>query len=177
MTLIGGTAMEIKTWLRLTLIVTTVGGGFCGAAFSAQYLFSPQTTGLAVKVICSAFLALNAYVVTSGLLLVQNSRRLKPVIASLIMQVFSFSSPIVTYSFGTGVFFLVGLSGSGAMIRAFFNFRVGALWEFYLFRSSGWDVGINLFPVALLLCLAMVSESEKIATAPSAGQPSTHDMP
>jgi hypothetical protein len=48
----------MKTWLRLTLITMTVGGGFAGVLITAQTLFNSEGSGPGYFVILAVFLAL-----------------------------------------------------------------------------------------------------------------------
>src|SRR5262245_36675978 len=96
--------------LRLTLVTMTVGGGSAGAAITAQIMFSPQAETPAARGICMVFALLYLFVLTSGLWFVQNPRKLVPMATSLVLQIPVFSSPIVAYRFGAGVFAPAGVT-------------------------------------------------------------------
>src|ERR1051326_185394 len=92
----------MKPWLRLTLIAVTVGGGFTGVAVTFQALLSPQRQPLAY-VLISAFLAVFAFVMASGLVLVHSPERTDLMIVSLALQIPWVSSPIIAYKLAAGL--------------------------------------------------------------------------
>lgn len=141
----------MSTWLRLTLITMTVGGGFTGIALTSQLLFSPQVTGPALVAICVVFLLLHLFVLVSGLLFVQNSTRVMPLVVALAIQIPYLSSPLVTYRFADGLFGGVGIADTGP----FGWIRLGSDWQFNLFQPLPWGFGINLVAVAVMAALSL----------------------
>ncbi|QOV91757.1 hypothetical protein [Humisphaera borealis] len=141
----------MSTWLRLTLITMTVGGGFTGVALTAQFLFSPQITGPAVLAICIVFLLLHGFVLASGLLFLHNPEILKPMVVALAIQIPYVSSPLVTYRFGCGLLGGFGIAETGP----FGWLRLGSDWQFYLFQPLRWGFGINLVAVGMLAAISM----------------------
>jgi hypothetical protein len=166
----------MSTWLRLTLITITVGGGFTGVALTAQLLFSPQVTGPALLAICVVFLLLHVFVLVSGLLFVHNPARIMPLVVALAIQIPYLSSPLVTYRFADGLFGGVGIAETGA----FGWIRLGSDWQFYLLQPLPWGVGINLVAVAVLaaLCLSVARQRRQSPLSIAApGVPPLHNPP
>lgn len=140
----------MKTWLRLTIITMTVGGGFTGFALTLPFLLKPQSHQLFSSIFIACFLALYAFVTASGLLFVLNPQRTLPLFISLGFQIPWISSPLIAYRFTAGLHITVGFVGGD------FNggFRLGSDWQFNLFQKSPWGLGVNLFAVTILALLA-----------------------
>lgn len=150
----------MSTWLRLTLITMTVGGGFTGIAISTQILFSPQVAGPALVAISIVFLLLHMFVLVSGLLFVHNSTRVMPLVVALAIQIPYISSPLITYRFGDGLFGVVGIAETGLIGR----FHFGSYWQFNLLQPLPWGLGVNLVAVAMLVALGVsVSRQRRVA--------------
>ena len=141
----------MSAWLRLTLVTMTIGGGFTGAVTTSQVLLSPQTTSPAFVAVGVVFLALHVFVLVSGLLFVQNSARVMPLVVALAIQIPYLSSPVVLYRFADGLCGGVGVAESGL----FGWWRLGTDWYFGLLRPLPWGIGINLVPVAMLAALSI----------------------
>ncbi len=155
--------ISMKTWLRLTVVAMTVGGGFTGLAFTLQTLLHPHNQKFPSLLSMIVFLALYGYVTVSGLIFVQNSSRTAPVLAALALQVPSFSSPVVTYIFVSGLSLFVGITGPQRE-RAFAHFQFdlwwGSSWRFSFFQDDAWRIGANL--VALILFVLIWKSREAI---------------
>lgn len=94
----------MKAWLRLTLVVTTVGGGFAGIIFhleAIQFWFNGQRKIEWVPIVL--FLAVNVFVMASGLIFVQDSHRTRPLRVALGLQIPRISSSLLVYAFSAGL--------------------------------------------------------------------------
>ena len=89
----------MKTWLRLTLITMTVGGGFAGVLLTLSSLFNSQSRGVTYLIFVVGFLAMFLFVMASGLLFVHDPRRVRPLLAALTMQTPWISTPLLVYKF------------------------------------------------------------------------------
>ena len=139
----------MSNWLRLTLITMTVGGGFAGVALTAQVLFSEQVSGPVLMGMCLVFTLLYLFVLISGLVFVQNPRRVMPTVVALALQIPVISSPLVAYRFGAGLHGGAGLGELGP----FGWLRLGCDWQLNLLQPLPWGVGINLVAVLMLIVL------------------------
>ena len=146
----------MKTWLRLTLIVMTVGGGFTGTAMTLQFLFSPQPQPVVTKIIVSAFVLISLFILTAGLIFVQNSRITDPLVAALALQIPVFSCPLIMYDYGVGLYFSVGVSST----HLFYLLRVGMQWQFWIMHQSPWGFGVNIIPAILLAAIKLSQHRE-----------------
>jgi hypothetical protein len=153
----------VKTWLRLTLVTLTVGGGFTGVAVTLQALLGPQGRRPFNFVLISAFLLLFVFVTVSGLLFVHNPNRTGPLVIATSIQIPWVSSPIVAYKFAAGFQICVALVGG----RFDAGFRLGSDFQINLFQRLPWGVGINLFALLILLLLLY---SERVGDKPPALQ-------
>jgi len=68
----------MKTWLRLTVVVMTVGGGFAGFTGILQTLFQSHSLRPLNLLLMVLFLGLYGYVTVSGLVFVYEPRRTGP---------------------------------------------------------------------------------------------------
>jgi hypothetical protein len=150
-----GWVSAMRTWLRLTLVTVTVGGGFTGVALMLQSLLTagghpPQP--MANYVLMSVFFALFAFVTVSGLVFVHDARRIKPLIVALGIQVPWVSSPLLVYKFTAGFETCVAV---GIIGNFYGGFQLGSNYQFSYFQwQSPWGVGVNLFALAILVLLA-----------------------
>ena len=138
----------MKTWLRMVIVLVTVGGGFTGFVVTTQFL-SAATDRPANLVLGAAFALGYGLVVAAGLLFVHNPRRLWPAVVAVAQQVPFVSSPLVRYRFTSGAHCTVGLVG-GNIAAAF---RLGSDFEFALLQPHPWGAGVNLFALALFVLL------------------------
>jgi hypothetical protein len=139
----------MKSWLRLTFVTVTVGGGFTGVAITLQAFFAQQNQPPAYYVLMLVFIALFAFVTTSGLVFVHNPERTGFMIVALALQIPWVSSPIIAYKFAAGfqicVAFFDGRFAGG--------FRLGSDFQINFFQKLPWGAGVNLFALALLVPL------------------------
>jgi hypothetical protein len=153
----------MKTWLRLTVVAMTVGGGFTGFVVTLQTLLHPHNQKFPSLLSMIVFLVLYGYVTVSGLIIVENSSRTAPVLAAVALQVPSISSTVVTYIFNSGLSLFVGITGP-QQERAFAHFQFdlwwGSSWRFSFFQDDGWRIGLNL--VALILFILIWKSREDI---------------
>jgi hypothetical protein len=138
----------MKSWLRLTLITVTVGGGFTGVALTLQLFLRPSQP-LAYYLLMLAFLALFAFITVSGLVFVQNPQRADLLIVSLGLQIPWVSSPIIAYKLAAGFQVCIALIGG----RFAGGFRLGSDFQINVFQRLPWGAGVNLFALALLVLL------------------------
>jgi len=101
----------MKTWLRLTLITMTVGGGFAGVILTIQSLLDSGSRGPVHLVLLAGFLALYAFVTACGLLFVHDPSRLRPLLVALAIQIPWVSTPLVVYKFAAGSHVVLTVGG------------------------------------------------------------------
>jgi hypothetical protein len=139
----------MKSWLRLTLITVTVGGGFTGVAITLQALCERLNQPPAYYVLMMAFIAIFAFITSSGLVFIQNPERTDLLIIALGLQIPWVSSPIIAYKLAAGFQVCVALIGG----RIAGGFRLGSDFQINFFQRLPWGAGINLFALALLVLL------------------------
>lgn len=139
----------MRTWLRLTLVVLTVGGGFCGL----MVLSDPRTLGIAsgsplvLDAIYAALAAFHLFVLISGLLLVCNPKWRWPVVIALAVQVPVFFSSSLTFQMADGAYAAIGLTDPGVI---FLTYRVGTQCHLSYAQTTPWAIGTNVIPIILL---------------------------
>lgn len=146
----------MSTWLRLTLITMTVGGGFAGLCLVVQTFFKSEDRSPAKMTLLAVMLVFYLFVTASGLLFVQHPQNTRPLLASLIIQVPWFSFSWFAYKFATGFDVLLGIlypQGSGRLTFRW-NFYLGGESQFSLGQSGDpFIFGINLWALAMLVLL------------------------
>ena len=150
----------MKPWLRLTLVVMTVGGGFAGFTYTFEHLqsgFSSHSEPLPNLILMGVFLLLNAGVTLSGLLFVYDSHRTNPLLAALAIQIPWVSSPLIAYRFATGFELLVSLRGSASgedfALHLAWQFFLGSRWSLTLSPERPYGLGVNVWAFAMLILL------------------------
>ena len=154
----------MKPWLRLTLITVTVGGGFSGVAIALQSLLAAQNQPPVNYVLMLGFIALYAFVTTSGLVLVQDPKRIDLLIVALSLQVPWVSSPLIAYKFTAGFQVCVTFIGG----HFYGGFRLGSDFQINFFQHLPWGVGINLFAVALLVLVLRATRTPTLQSTSAA---------
>ncbi len=144
----------MKTWLRLTLVTMTVGGGFTGIAATLQALFNSPNASTLRLLVMIAFVGLYAFVTVSGLIFVRDPKRTRPLMVALAIQIPSGSSSFIVYKFAVGVraFLMVG-SSEGANtpgIRVSWDFFLGSSWTFSLLGQKPLAISVNVAALAVL---------------------------
>lgn len=150
----------MKTWLRLTLVTMTVGGGFTGVVLTLQALQSSIASQDQTRLnllLMVVFLVLNACVTVSGLLFVHDSHRTHPLIAALAIQVPWISSSLIAYRFAAGLELVLSVNGPAksedSAIHIGGAYFLGNSWSFSLLEEHPFGLGVNLFALVMLILL------------------------
>ena len=145
----------MKSWLRLTLIAMTVGGGFTGFVYTFEAIMNSSNQSFAILLIYIVFLALFAFVTASGLLFVHDAKQTGPLIVAPAIQVPCIYSSLFSYKFATGLEGAVLLGSPNSLIGITFNGEMflGGTWQFDLLKEQPWRSGINFVPLVLLIFL------------------------
>jgi hypothetical protein len=144
----------MKTWLRLTLVTMTVGGGFAGIALTLQALFNSHGASTLNLLVMIAFVGLYTFVTISGLIFVHDPNRTTPLMVALAIQIPSVSSSSVVYKFAAGIRAFLMLGGSQGTntpgVRFSWDFFPGSSWTFSLSRDKPLAIGVNVAALAIL---------------------------
>jgi hypothetical protein len=145
----------MKTWLRLTIITMTVGGGFNGVVITAQFLFHPGNQKPLSILLVACFFALYVFAIVSGLLFVDNPRQTRPLIAVLAMSIPCIVSPFIVYNFATGasIVLTAGTAEGASGFNLHAAWGLGSSFEFTLLKAHRWSIGVNVFALAILVLL------------------------
>jgi hypothetical protein len=152
----------MKTWLRLIVVVMTVGGGFAGFVVTLQTLLQPHNQKSPSLLSMIVVLGLYAYITISGLIFVADSSRTAPILGALALQVPWISSPVVTYIFGSGLnIFVGGRPQQQGGLYFSFDFLFGSSWRFSFLQDAHWRIGVNLFALILLILVWKVRHTTR----------------
>ena len=152
----------MNKWLRfLTVLTPTLGGAFGVLLASlAVYRLRGQTLG---EIEAVAFLVLYVFVTGSSLLYVYDSRRIRPILIAIGIQIPLISLPVFEYQFVAGVNLAILFGSASGTERAGLtvkwthqivtdcSFRLGQL------QAGPPHIGVNLFAVVLIVFLWLSS--------------------
>ncbi len=88
---------------------------------------------------------------------------------ALWLQVFLISSPIIAWKLSSGFCFNLTLIGD----QFGFDFWLGSGFQFNLFTKLPWGIGINLFPILMLILIRYLPIPQKTTAPPIPGQVSS----
>ena len=157
----------MRTAVRLTMLVMTVGGGFTGFVMTAQ-LLSANFSSLraADRAIAISFATQYSLVVCAGLLYAHDPRRLVPLAVAFALQVPFVSSPLLSYRFTAGAHATVGIVGLNLVAAA----RLGCDFQFTLAPPQPWGLGVNLLAVLFLALIVWLRRAAPEPVPPAAWQ-------
>jgi hypothetical protein len=152
--------VNMRTWLRLLLVVLKVGGGFTGLSSTVGAFGTFEKYGLFAELVGLVFMALYLFVVTAGLLFVHDSRRTRPLLVAFALQIPWVSLPVFEYHFAAGLYAAVTL-GPPKLAGQLFTYELtgdlGANWKFRFASvlEGPWSLGINVFALLIYVLLQL----------------------
>jgi general stress protein CsbA len=173
----------MRTWLRLTLITLTVGGGFTGVVVTLQSLFASLGQGYLNSLLTFIGSALYAFVFVSGLIFVQNQNRTRPLSVALAIQVPWISSPFLTYKFAAGsqLALSVGNIEDGKVgFHIGTDSFLGCTFTLNLLQENRWIIGVNVVALTAFVLLWRAIQTPVPTVQTSGGapvQPSPVEIP
>ena len=150
----------LKTCLRLTLVLFTVGGGFLGFTAVIEVLTGQQTDFrmfARLSIVLGAILF--AFVVFSGLAFVHDIRRTRLMQIAFAIQIPYIVSPYFMYKFSAGAGYPVTLVWGSSNVAnhspAHFGWlpSIGMEWSIGGIQARSWKIGVNVVAIILLLLL------------------------
>ena len=149
----------MKTWLRLILVVFTVGGGFTLITGATDVLFRTNPMSLTAVMLLGFMMASGAFIMASGLVLVRDPRCTRLAQIALALQIPWVSSPLFAFRLfcGVGLYAVVGLEPPEDVVRVGdhfgWRFQLGAYSSVGFWENHPWSLGINLVALFLLVAL------------------------
>ena len=139
----------MKKWIQRIAGIVQIGGGFIGASqiierFTAIDMSNPNF------ILSVVFLIVFLFVLISGVLLLEDHA--KGFVWSMVAQALQIpfiSFPFFAYKLIAGAdinLYWVGNSGG-------LNYLLGSYWDLSIHGGSIWGIGVNLFALAMFLCL------------------------
>jgi hypothetical protein len=141
----------MNIWFRRLLVVLTVGGGFLGAALSADTLFAAENTPVFGYAMIALVIALYTYGIFAGIRLSEDASHYGHVLFFYALQVPFFSSPILLYRFACGFHATIWVVG----FSIGWMFRLGSDFQLAILQPNSWGGGVNLFAAAILFALVV----------------------
>jgi len=161
----------MKTWLRLTLITMTIGGGFTGILVTYASLFHSTDHRIVYYMLMTGFLGLYGFVTASGLLFVHDSRRIRPLIAALTIQIPWISTPLFVYKFTAGFYAVATIGGprEAGNVGLYFGGEslLGNTFRFAFNQEIPSDIGINLWALLLVILIWRSVRTPETASQPT----------
>jgi len=146
----------MRTWLRFTLIGTTIVGGLWGIGVTLRDLFSSER-GFGASVVSGCILLGFVYVTTAGLLFWRDPKQVRPLIWALAIQIPWISMPGLAYKFEAGWYWSIALVATQKAETFSIGFGtkgdIASSCELMLFQDSQLELGINAAALALLVLL------------------------
>jgi hypothetical protein len=137
------------------VIVLTVGGGTEGLQAGMMAFFKEPPNNTASLCVLSIAAALYCFTIIAGLLFIENPKRTWPLVTTFLLQVLSFSSPVLVYHFTAGgravLAFVKSTSNQDFSLTALFGSHFEFSWQN---SQKPWGIGINLLPIVMLVLLA-----------------------
>ena len=142
----------MRLWQRRTVGILTLGGGAIGFAVGLTLLISRSNP--LEWLFCIAFMAVYAWGVLCGTRLLECEKGAEhSALKYWLVQVPSFSSPILGYFLSSGFHVTVSLQLAPFKLNG--NFMVGSQFNYSLMQpEQPWSVGFNLFAAAIVWWLA-----------------------
>jgi len=147
----------MNAWLRLTLILVTVGGGFYGMVAVFQAFEGYYDAGGTNLLFWICMLGAYSFITAAGLIFAHEPQSVPLLRAALAMQIPWVSSSLVFYHLSAGFSFFLyfghpgDTEGSGATF--WYQANLGARCSLAVFQQHPWTVGVNVVPVVLLILL------------------------
>ena len=148
----------IKHWQRLLIAMAPVLGGAFGVLL-ALHAFDRLRGHALDEVESIAYLALYIFTVGSGLLYVQDPRRIGPILIAFALQIPSVSLPMLEYQLAADLNFAVLLGPvsrreeGGLALNWIHHISTDGSFRFWQFQEGPWRIGVNLFAAFLFVTL------------------------
>jgi ABC-type xylose transport system permease subunit len=141
----------VKNWERRVFGTLTLGGGYLGLVMWAILLFGPDV--LLAKLLSVPFMLLYAWGIYSGVQLIEGQGKgLASASWYWLIQVPSFTSPVLGYLFTNGAYALVIYTPSASSWSSHFIF--GSKFEYSIMQADKpVSFGINLFALLVAAIL------------------------
>lgn len=147
----------MRPWLRLTLILMTVGGGFAGFAVTLQSLLNSLSAPPLNLFLTLLFAGLYAFVVASGLWFTHDPKRTDLLLAALAIQIPSISYSSFVYLFSAGLVWIISISGpekdNTVGVHVGWEMYFGGSWKVSIRDGNPLRIGVNLVALTLFLLL------------------------
>lgn len=161
----------MKTWLRLLVVLMTVGGGFTGLSITFGAFERVTNAGSLTIATLWIFMAMYAFVAAAGLLFVYDPNKTGPILVAFALQIPWLSLPVLEYHFAAGLSTAIAFGPARvaqdalSMVDLGGHFETAFQFSFGTVQEGPWRIGINLI-AAMLFVLAWLS-----ARTPSKKQP------
>jgi hypothetical protein len=156
--------------------VLTIGGAFLGWIATLDSFFTIRDTPLIGYGIMIIFVALYGYGIFAGIRFTETTKPDIHLFLYYLLQIPFISSPFVVFRFGSGLQTTVAIIG----FRLAWILHLGSDWQFALLSPNQWGLGLNLFPLCIILVLyfcavRQLNERRSFCAANSKSDPPRHD--
>ena len=159
--------------MRRLHLILTIGGGFLGMVVTLQAFVAAKESNPLFYAMLAAFVALYGYGVFAGLRLAEHEEEKKHLMVFYWLQVPWISSPIIAYHFASGFH----VSGGFMDWKLSGLFRIGSDWQFSLFQSAPWGLGVNAFALVMAILLLKKEPNQALEPTSTAVTPSPAGKP
>jgi hypothetical protein len=147
----------MKTWLQLTLVIVTVGGGFTLCAASVEMLLQIGPNRQTAAILTLIMIACSVFITASGLVFVYDPRRIRLAQIALSLQIPYISSSLFVYKLicGAGLYTVICTSPIEDLAAVFghigIRFQFGGYWSLAFCEDHPVGIGVNWVAIFLLL--------------------------
>ena len=151
----------MKPWFKWVILTVTIGGGFQGFVEVVQEFVAMQSKTPTAVILCSIIAAFFLLAIAAGLRFAGNTEHTSALILVLLLQIPLIYSPILGYELNTAVLAVLkfdgGKLGWGAQLGSDHRLLVG--------YDMPWGIGVNMFPVVLLVLLGVFTRRDRQPTS------------
>jgi hypothetical protein len=166
---------QMRAWLRLTLIGTTVVGGLLGVAVTLRAFVRSEPGFGTFGLLGCALLGL-VYITAAGLLYWRDPKQVGPLTWALAIQIPWISIPGFVYKFAAGAVGSIAVVATkeGDKLSAGLHtyWHAGSSFELRFLQDAQWELGVN---AAALLLLVLLQRSIPLTADTVEAQSSTAD--
>ncbi|WHI49648.1 hypothetical protein P3339_14335 [Microbulbifer sp. MLAF003] len=141
----------MQTFIRSTLLIASIGGGFMGCVSALNYFFAFSSWTIGGAIVNGLALTVFIYTLYAGLQFSKSASNTKQLSRAFLLQVPWLSSPILMYKIGTGISLAFMYSSHGGN----YFFSLGANYSMAIFSDRPWGIGVNLAAIGFLMLIKL----------------------
>jgi hypothetical protein len=151
----------MKLWFKRVILIVTIGGGFQGFVEAVQAFLALQSKTPTAVILCSIIAAFFLLAIVAGLRFAENAKHTSALILVLLLQIPLIYSPILGYELNTAVLAVLKFAGG----KLGWGVQLGSDHRLLVGYEMPWGIGLNIFPVVLLVLLGVFTRGDRQPTS------------